>query len=102
MPIPFYGKGTKEGRGFLVSYITIGSAVKDQPRRKSKGRHCLHWTMFMGISAMLVDMNMTMGNTFIINKNLPVGHTFDIVGGLHEEVNVVGNKNEGKTGHDKE
>ena len=39
--------------------------------------------------AMLVDMNVGMRDPFLINRNLPVYHIADMVGGLHQEVDVM-------------
>ena len=50
------------------------------------------WAVFVGISPMLVGVKVGVGNGVLIKRNLPVGHIGDMVGCLHEEVDVVGNK----------
>ena len=47
-------------------------------------------TMLMDISAMFVDMNVGVGDTFIIKNNCSVAHALDAEGDFLEEVYVVG------------
>ena len=51
--------------------------------------------MFMGISAMFMDMNVGVRDAFIVTNNRSVAHAGDSEGDLLQEVDVVGYKDVG-------
>ena len=53
-------------------------------------------TMFVVVSAVPVDVNMCVGDTLLVQRDLSVSHVADEVRRLYEEVYIMGNQNIGK------